>query len=76
MMESFPGEERAREMQTWANLTLDISSSWLARCARQCMHEYVRWHEGRYACGGTAISIDYSNSLISQTSNYPSQFIR
>ena len=27
-----------------------MSSSWFARCARQCTHEYVRWHLlGRYA---------------------------
>lgn len=28
---------------------LDMSSSWLARCALQCMQEYVLWQSGRYA---------------------------
>lgn len=37
----------ARPWEPWNDL--DISSSWLARCALQCMHEYVRWHCGRYA---------------------------
>jgi hypothetical protein len=33
-----------------AFFTLEMSSSWLARCALQCTQLYVRWHcEGRYS---------------------------
>lgn len=31
------------------NYTFDISSSWLAKCARQWTQEYVRFDGGKYA---------------------------
>ena len=37
--------------------TFEMSSSWLARCARQWTQLYVRWHsEGRYAWNVFTIS--------------------